>query len=915
MLPARRPGRSSPPLTVQVLEDRTVPAADLFISEVHFAFSLSGSQDKEQYVEIRGAANTVLPQGTYFVTVDADVNSGTGPQPAGTVNSVFDLSGVQLGSDGYLLILQAGSSFNVNPNATIVKGTTTGFGGLQAPGDSPSRDRFSDNSTLSNRFEFIQGADTFMLVRSPTAPVANADYDTNDDGILDGAASKWTVSDAVGELGTFVGADPKQISYGKVSFGVRDASGIPQGRVPVGTQFIPSSSFGYVARLGESTGWTAADWMAGLTRETAANSYDFVLDPLFFGQPTIGYLAGRHLDNLGTSNFVAPIEGFKFLDSNGNGALDPGEGGQQGATFYLDLNGNGVFDSNETTVEPDNYTVGATNPLTNVVPGLTLTVADSKNIQSRVDVNARTSTGTTGTQTFGYFGFDWFDDGARLRMDFIHPVQSISIDYLSTTGSGAPGDTFNSFGRLRVYSADGTELTNYLTRELGANQSETMTINRPTADIAYAVAYTDSTLRFNFGHLDNLRFSQPEFTGTSGADGMYHINVQDGTYTVHELRSPGFVRTFPAAPGTYTATVVNEIPVRHLDFGNTGGSSTSVGLLPSGMDGGLVTVFQANDLGAYGGQATAALTPFPGFTGAIRPALADVDGDGYADYVLATGPQAGYPTRITVISGRDQAIMLAPTAPFSGSEDFDGGAFVAAADFTGDGKADVVVSPDQGGGARVVIFSVSGGRARVIGNFLGITDPNFRGGARVAAGDVNADGTPDLAVSAGFLGGPRVAVFNGTTVLGASPTRLTGDFFAFPGSDATDLRNGAYIAIGDLNGDGFGDLIFGGGSGGAPRVLALSGKQLLTSGVTTALGNPLYNFFVGGDVDGRGGVRVAAVNADGDSKLDLAVSSGGGRQGAVRVYLSRGLPVGGEPGNPQDILLSNDPLADGVYVG
>ena len=44
-------------------------------------------------------------------------------------------------------------------------------------------------------------------------------------------------------------------------------------------------------------------------------------------------------------------------------------------------------------------------------------------------------------------------------------------------------------------------------------------------------------------------------------------------------------------------------------------------------------------------------------------------------------------------------------------------------------------------------------------------DANFRGGARAAVGDVNGDGTPDLLVAAGFGGGPRVAIYNGKTVL------------------------------------------------------------------------------------------------------------------------------------------------------
>src|SRR5205814_518997 len=103
------------------------------------------------------------------------------------------------------------------------------------------------------------------------------------------------------------------------------------------------------------------------------------------------------------------------------------------------------------------------------------------------------------------------------------------------------------------------------------------------------------------------------------------------------------------------------------------------------------------------------------------------------------------------------------------------------------------------------------GSVATLANFFGIDDPNFRGGCRAALGDVNGDGTPDLAVAAGFLGGPRVALFDGAQLFNGDPMRIVSDFFAFPGTDAVTLRNGVFVAIGDINGDGFADLIFGGG--------------------------------------------------------------------------------------------------------
>src|SRR6185369_14277125 len=105
------------------------------------------------------------------------------------------------------------------------------------------------------------------------------------------------------------------------------------------------------------------------------------------------------------------------------------------------------------------------------------------------------------------------------------------------------------------------------------------------------------------------------------------------------------------------------------------------------------------------------------------------------------------------------------TSPFESS--YTGGVYVAAGDVTGDGVADIIVTPDEGGGARVVVYK--GGTAAgqttptfpVVANFFGIDDPNFRGGARATVADLNGDGVPDLIVAAGFGGGPRIAFFDG----------------------------------------------------------------------------------------------------------------------------------------------------------
>lgn len=277
-------------------------------------------------------------------------------------------------------------------------------------------------------------------------------------------------------------------------------------------------------------------------------------------------------------------------------------------------------------------------------------------------------------------------------------------------------------------------------------------------------------------------------------------------------------------------------------------------------------------------------------------AEADFNRDGTPDVVVGTGP--GVATRVRVLDGTTRAELFA-VAPFEAG--FVGGVFVAAGDVSGDGFPDLVITPDQGGGPRVRVFSGNG--FGQLADFFGIEDPNFRGGARAGTGDINGDGVADLLVAAGFGGGPRLAAFDGQSV-GRTPVRLFGDFFAFEQT----LRNGVFVAAGDLTGDGFADVIAGGGPGGGPRVFALSGKDLL-AGTQTQVAN-----FFAGDAVNRGGVRVAVKDLDGDAQADLVVGAGTGDGSRVTGHLGKHVPTDGAP--PQRFALDAfTAFTGGVFVG
>jgi hypothetical protein len=302
----------------------------------------------------------------------------------------------------------------------------------------------------------------------------------------------------------------------------------------------------------------------------------------------------------------------------------------------------------------------------------------------------------------------------------------------------------------------------------------------------------------------------------------------------------------------------------------------------------------------------------------VRTATADVNGDGVPDLIGAAGPGGG--PNVVILDGKTRA-KIADFFAFENT--FTGGLYVTAADLNGDGKADVVVTPDQGGGPVVAIYDgakLAAGQtagAAQMTRFLGIDDTSFRGGARAALGDVNGDDAPDLIVSAGFLGGPRIALFDGKTASGSgTPVKLMPDFFAFEPS----LRNGAFVTAGDLNADGKADLVFGGGPGGAPRVRAFDGAKLLAAGSFTSLddiaGSAQVGNFFAGDSSLRGGVRLAMRDIYGNGKSDLITSSGEGEPSQVRIYpgtnsLAYATPTDGQTLDP----FGGATLADGVFVG
>ncbi len=260
------------------------------------------------------------------------------------------------------------------------------------------------------------------------------------------------------------------------------------------------------------------------------------------------------------------------------------------------------------------------------------------------------------------------------------------------------------------------------------------------------------------------------------------------------------------------------------------------------------------------------------FTGGTWVASGDITGDGAAD--LLTAPGKGAAAQVRMFNGKTGAEIRS----FHAYEpSFTGGAFVVTADLTGDAIAEVITGTDRGGGPVVAIYDgaklasgLSEDRAQIL-RFLAIEDPNFRGGVRVGCGDVDGDGTPDLVATAGFGGGPRVATFDGKMLAQAKAIKEFGDYFAFEPA----LRDGCYPGVGDLNGDGRGELLIGAGPGGAPVVATFDPTRIGVNGPAN------LSRFVAGDVANRAGVRVSGFEGEDGKSYIIAAD---GRYGDAVVY-------------------------------
>ena len=278
----------------------------------------------------------------------------------------------------------------------------------------------------------------------------------------------------------------------------------------------------------------------------------------------------------------------------------------------------------------------------------------------------------------------------------------------------------------------------------------------------------------------------------------------------------------------------------------------------------------------------------------------DVNGDGYSDVIAgAYGYGSGIGRAYIFFGGSVMNNLADVTVTGDGSTTYNFGRCVSSAgDVNGDGYSDAIVCEYS--------YNSSTGRVYLYDYFLKneiIKDQVFTGSAPgdyfsnsvSSAGDFNGDGYSDVAVSASnfnsLFGGVYV-YYGGQVMDNVADLTLSG----------VGVQNyfGASVSSGDVNGDGYSDLIIG-----APGFNVYTGRAYIYYGSSSpdntpdvTIGGVVYNPYAG-----FGSSVSSAGDLNGDGYTDVIIGANGDNSNTGKTYIYFG---GSSMNNVEDVTMTGE---------